>query len=44
MLCAGLLIVHVQTDAATIVAGDVTATLGPDFFFDTAATGGNDND
>jgi|GEM_PF-286916 len=29
--------------AATIVAGDVTAALGPDFFFDTAVTGGNDN-
>ncbi len=29
--------------AATIVATDVTSTLGPDFFFDTAVTGGNDN-
>ncbi len=28
--------------AATIVAGDVTANLGPDFFLDAAATGGND--
>ena len=26
--------------AATIVAGDVTATIGPDFFFDSASTGG----
>lgn len=28
--------------AATIVAGDVTSTLGPNFFLDAAATGGND--
>ena len=29
--------------AADIVAGDVTAALGPDFFMDDAATGGGDN-
>ena len=29
--------------AAPITKGDVTATLGPDFFFDTASTGGGDN-
>lgn len=29
--------------AADIVSGDVTASLGPDFFFDDAATGGSDN-
>lgn len=30
------------SQAATIVIGDVTANLGPDFFFDTAAVGGGD--
>ncbi len=29
--------------AADIVVGDVTASVGPDFFFDDAATGGSDN-
>ncbi len=29
--------------AATITTNDVTAVLGPNFFFDTAAIGGNDN-
>ena len=29
--------------AATITTNDVTAALGPDFVFDTAATGGSDN-
>ena len=29
--------------AATITTNNVTAVLGPDFFFDDAATGGNDN-
>lgn len=29
--------------AADIVSGDATALLGPDFFFDDAATGGSDN-
>lgn len=29
-----------STPAATILGGNVTTHLGPDFFFDTAATGG----
>ncbi|MDQ8190634.1 sulfatase-like hydrolase/transferase [Roseibacillus persicicus] len=29
--------------AADIVSGDVSAALGPDFFFDEASTGGSDN-
>ena len=42
-----LLVAHagltpVSAPAATILTGDVTATLGPDFFLDTAATGGGD--
>ncbi|MCU0795410.1 MAG: PEP-CTERM sorting domain-containing protein [Akkermansiaceae bacterium] len=31
-----------QAQAATIVAGNVTTTLGPNFFFDSASIGGGD--
>ena len=31
-----------SSQAATVVAGNVTSTLGPIFFLDAAATGGND--
>lgn len=42
-LCALLGCVPTPASAADIVAGDVTAGLGPDFIFNVASTGGDDN-
>jgi arylsulfatase A-like enzyme len=42
-LLAASVFASVPVSAADIVAGDVTATLGPDFFLDLASTGGGDN-
>lgn len=42
LLAACVAACSTNTKAATIVAGDVTANLGPDFFLDAASTGGGD--
>lgn len=42
-ICAiGIVLISFEAYAETISAGDVTAELGPDFFFDDAAVGGGD--
>ena len=43
-LVLGWLAFSFRAHAANIIAADVTATLGTNFFFDTAVTGGNDHD
>ena len=43
ILLAGLSFIPATSNAADIVASDVTALIGPDFFFDDASTGGSDN-
>lgn len=42
-LCAALICGHSSALAADIVAGNVIQVLGPDFIFNTATTGGDDN-
>ena len=42
ILLAAVLVLG-RASAAPIVLGDGTTALGPDFFFDAAATGGGDN-